>query len=454
MQLVSEENGRFAVSRRAWFDPEVMREEIRRIFSRSWLFLGHESEIPEPGDYVTRRLGVDPVILSRAEDGSVNVVANACSHRGVKLCRSDRGNTSHFRCPYHGWTFTSEGDLTGVTSVAEVFGRDFDKSRLPLNKPAQVTSIFGLVFATWSAEVPSLEEYLGDALWYLESAFGGFDNGVEVLGAPARTISATNWKPETENLSGDGYHTPITHQSAFVLGMFAAPDELEQMASKVKDSYTGRVIDAGNGHTFRVQHLPIDPDEPSFFGFPEDLWPQMKGRLDEGQANLQSRISVFHGNVFPNLTFLENFKASTDGKGGNCRYIRLSTQVPISPDRAEMLWWCFVPKDSEPAWRLQSERAYLRTSGPAGMFQIDDNENFAGFADAHSGEVMLDEKIEFQGVGTSKVNTELGWPGIVYDNNKSEETLRAFWRRWGKDMEGARSNGSRPAAAPTAGAVA
>src|SRR3712207_439673 len=100
MQLVSEDNGRLSVSRRAWFDPEVFRLELERVFSRAWLFLGHESEIPEPGDYVTRRLGLDPVIVVRGENGELSVVANTCRHRGIKLCRSDRGNASHFRCPY------------------------------------------------------------------------------------------------------------------------------------------------------------------------------------------------------------------------------------------------------------------------------------------------------------------------------------------------------------------
>jgi phenylpropionate dioxygenase-like ring-hydroxylating dioxygenase large terminal subunit len=432
--LVHEENGRFSVGRRAWFDPEVFELERERIFNRSWLFLAHESEVPEPGDYVTRRLGVDPVIVVRGEDGVVNVVANTCRHRGIKLCRSDRGNSSHFRCPYHGWTYSSTGDLVGVTNVAEVFGRDFDKSNFPLYRPGRVETVCGLVFATWDPEAPPLEEYLGDALWYLRSIFDAFDDGLEVLGAPVRTMATTNWKPETENLGGDGYHTPITHQSAFVLGMFAGPDDWQQMGRVVGKAYKGRVVVCENGHTFRVHHLPLAADEQAFYGFPEELWPEMRRNLDPAQIDVQARLSVMHGNIFPNLTFLENFKTSTEEKGSATRYIRLTTQYPVAPDRNEMLWWCLVPRGTDEEWRQESQRAYLRTNGPAGMLQVDDIENFASFADAHAGGAIADQEIVLNGGMQNAVADDLGWRGTVYDADKSEQTMRAFWRQWDRCM--------------------
>ena len=431
--LVREDDAGFAVGRRAWFDSSVFEIERSRVFHRSWLFVGHESEIPEPGDYVTRRLGVDPVILVRNEAGQVSVVANTCRHRGIKLCRSDRGNASHFRCPYHGWTYSNSGELVGVTNVAEVFGKEFDKSHLPLYRP-RVASVFGLVFATWNAQAPSLEDYLGDALWYLESIFAAFDEGMEVIGAPARTLATTNWKPETENLGGDGYHTPITHQSAFVLGMFAGKDDWERMGTVVGKSYKGRVVDCGHGHTFRVHHLPVSTEEPSYFGYPESLWPQMTRNLDAGQRDVQDRLSVMHGNIFPNLTLLENFKTKTEGNGSAVRYLRLSTQYPVAPDRNEMLWWCLVPKGTSAAWRAESQRAYLRTNGPAGMLQVDDIENFASFTDAHAGGHVADERVTLTGGAQNAIADDLGWRGTVYDADKSEQTMRAFWREWDRCM--------------------
>src|SRR5215472_16433128 len=157
LPLVREVNGALTVRRRVYRDPDVLAREQETIFSKCWLFLGHVSEIPEPGVYVLRRLGVDPVIVARDENGQVRVHLNTCRHRGVRLCRSDRGNTSHFRCPYHGWTYANTGDLVGVTNVAEVFDRDFDKSTHGLLGPARVDSVFGLIFAAWDPEAPALK---------------------------------------------------------------------------------------------------------------------------------------------------------------------------------------------------------------------------------------------------------------------------------------------------------
>ncbi|MGI9556540.1 MAG: aromatic ring-hydroxylating oxygenase subunit alpha [Solirubrobacterales bacterium] len=434
--VVREENGTFLVSRRAYFDQGVFDRELRNIFGRAWLFLGHESEIVEPGDYVTRRLGADPVIVVRDEEGQVNVLANTCRHRGIALCRADRGNTSHFRCPYHGWTYTNQGNLIGVTAMADMYGSDFDKSRFSLYRAARVDTFHGLIFATWDPDAPPLLEYLGDAAWYLESVFGGFDGGVEVLGSPIRTRMRFNWKPESENLGGDGYHTPITHQSAFFLGFFAKEDDWEQLGEVVSKSYKGRVVAAGGGHTFRVHHLPVATEKPAFFGYPDELWPQMTRNLDPGQVDVQARLSVLHGNVFPNLTVLNNFKIATDKEGSATRYIRLTQGYPIAPNVNEMLWWGFTPKGADSEWRGQTQRANLRTVGPAGLFQIDDDENYAGFRDAHSGAEIVGEDLTFEGGLDNELATDVDWRGTVYDADKSEHTMRSFWRTWSEYVEG------------------
>jgi len=85
-------------------DPELFELEKERVFARAWVFMAHESEIPQPGDYVVRRIVDDSFIVARDEKGAVRVLFNMCLHRGMQVCRSERGNTSHFRCPYHAWT--------------------------------------------------------------------------------------------------------------------------------------------------------------------------------------------------------------------------------------------------------------------------------------------------------------------------------------------------------------
>jgi hypothetical protein len=240
----------------------------------------------------------------------------------------------------------------------------------------------------------------------------------------------TNWKLETENVGGDGYHTPVTHQSAFVMGMFAGPADWAQMGEVVAKKFKGRVVDCGGGHTFRVHQLPVAAEPPGFFGYPEEMWPQISRNLEPGQVDVQARLSILHGNIFPNLTVMENFKTSTEANGSHTRYVRLSTQLPLAHDRNEMLWWCLVPRGADPEWRTQSQRAFLRTNGPPGMLQIDDHENFSGFTDSHSGSLMMNEEVVLEAGLTNRIAEDVDWRGTVYDADKTEQTMRAFWRQW------------------------
>ncbi|MHB1987973.1 MAG: aromatic ring-hydroxylating oxygenase subunit alpha [Acidimicrobiales bacterium] len=435
MALVHDGADSFRASRQLYFDPAIHQDELLRIFSTCWLFVGHESEIPAPGDYVTRRLGVDPVILVRDEEGQIGVLLNSCRHRGVKLCRSDQGNSSHFRCSYHGWTYANTGDLVGVTFQREVYGKNLDKSPYGLYRAARVASVFGLIYATWDEQAPSLEEYLGHELFYLQAVFGKFNAGMTVAGPPVRTVMHDSWKADTENLSGDGYHTPVTHETAFKLGLFARPEDLTAFGPVTSKRFPGRTIDAGGGHTTRVQHLPISPEEPMFLGYPEELWPEIAANLDPRQVEVQNRLSVMHGNVFPNMSFLENFKTGTDGPGSMCRYVHVKLKVPLAADQTEVWWWHLVPAAAGPEWRARSQRAYARTNGPAGMFEIDDGENFVSTADAHAGPVLRRGSYDLVAGMESPDADYLGWPGDVRDADRSEHTIRAFLRRWHELME-------------------
>ena len=92
------------ISRRCWSDPAVYEWEKQAIFGRNWLFLGHESQIREPGDFVQAFMCETPIILARGDDGGVHASVNSCSHRGLPVCRADHGNTRRFVCPYHNWS--------------------------------------------------------------------------------------------------------------------------------------------------------------------------------------------------------------------------------------------------------------------------------------------------------------------------------------------------------------
>lgn len=425
-----------SVLRRTWGDEELFALELDRIFSKTWQFVGHESEVPDPGDYVQRRMGRDRVIMVRSEDEVVRVFLNTCRHRGVPLCRADEGNTSHFRCSYHGWTYANTGVLRGVTYQPDVYGKSgIDKSTLGLYEPAHVDSFMGMVFANWDPDAIPLIEYLGDIAWYLEGILGKFDSGLEVVGTPVRNIVKANWKTEGENIGGDGYHTMITHATAVELGLFATVKDLEKLSSELNPRFTGRTVDGGHGHTIRVQRLPVNLESNKYWGYPEEMWEQFDRNLTPPQQHMMSALSVCHGALFPNLGFIENFKTNVDGPDMHARYIRLTIRYPISATHSEQLWFLLLPKDADPEWKRLSALAYQRTNGPSGMFELDDVENFVGISEASAGDISRDLPVTFTGgLDHTATPPEIGWPGNSVDGDRTEKTLRAFHREWSRYM--------------------
>lgn len=423
------------VRRERWAADELIAQETEHIFGKCWQFLGHESEIPDPGDYVQRKMGRDAVILTRDENGEIRAHLNTCRHRGVPLCRADSGNTSHFRCSYHGWTYANTGELRGITYQRDVYGSGgIDKSELSLYSP-RVDSIFGLVFATWDFDGPSLDEYLGDIRWYLQAVFDKYPEGLEVVGAPVRNIVKANWKTEGENLSGDGYHTTVTHASAFELGLFATEKDLVKLSDQVQSKFTGRTVTTPNGHSMRVQRLPIVLEGNHYFGYPESMWPAFEERLNPAQQDLMSAMSVGHGSVFPNMSFIENFKTNIDGPDLHARYVRITIRYPINGTTSEQLWFFLCPKGADPEWARLSRLGYMRTNGPSGLFEIDDTENFVGISEASMGDRSRGLPVVLEGGRHHpKTPVELGWPGAVVEGDRTERTIRNFHRRWDELM--------------------
>ena len=129
------EAGLFRVNRQAFRSPEILSLEHERVFERCWIYAGHESEIPQPGDFCSRRVAGRPVIFARGSDGQVRVLLNTCTHRGTLVCREQRGNARTFQCPYHAWTYNNCGELVGVPVRMPIVQRSTAKS-LGLAVPA------------------------------------------------------------------------------------------------------------------------------------------------------------------------------------------------------------------------------------------------------------------------------------------------------------------------------
>src|SRR5688572_10813078 len=139
-------------------DPAIFAEELRKIWYRTWVFVGHESEVPQPNDYVRKKLGLQDIIMTRDRDGEIHLLLNRCSHRGNQVCDDAKGNSGTFRCPYHGWTFRNTGELVGFPFFKGYGDRKLD---LPLGRVPRMDSYGGFVFGSFATEGPSLQEHLG-----------------------------------------------------------------------------------------------------------------------------------------------------------------------------------------------------------------------------------------------------------------------------------------------------
>src|SRR5688572_23172926 len=165
-ELVDMNKGRIDIS--LYTDEEIFEAELQRIFYTTWVFIGHESEIAQSGDYKTSYIGRIPVILSRDENSEIHVLINRCAHRGPTVCQQEYGNANFFRCEYHGWVYGNDGSLAGV-SLRRGFGPgEIDDIRAVLDK-AEVESYAELILANLSPGAPTLRDRLGLSIQYLAS---------------------------------------------------------------------------------------------------------------------------------------------------------------------------------------------------------------------------------------------------------------------------------------------
>jgi phthalate 3,4-dioxygenase alpha subunit len=380
MKAIAEDIRHGMVPAHIYSDPEVFELERERLFGRAWVFLAHESEVRSPGDYVVRRIVDDSFIVVRDEAGVVRVLFNMCLHRGMQVCRAEVGNASHFRCPYHGWSYRNDGRLAGLPFHQDAYGGDdglvrADQRLLPAPR---VDTIDGMVFASLSADGPSLREHIGDFAFYLGMYTHQSHAGVELRG-PQRWRVRANWKIACENFVGDMYHTPHTHRSVVDIGLFREPTAIKRKEGAIY------MAGAGGGTTYKLP--PGDfAARMRYVGYPDEMIERAGAAWTPAQQAMVGTdgFMVSAATLFPNLSFVHNWP-QVDGTGRVVPFISVRQWQPVSATETEVLSWFAVDREAPEDFKRDSYRAYLMCFGSSGMFEQDDVENWVSITKMSQG---------------------------------------------------------------------
>jgi p-cumate 2,3-dioxygenase alpha subunit len=397
---------RFRVHRDTMTSPEIFREEAERIFSHSWLYVGHASEVAAPGDYVRRPVGGRPVFMVRgAKSGNVHVFHNTCTHRGAVVCRHKSGNAKVFQCFYHAWTFDSDGRLTGVPD-RDAYGAKLDFSQLGLRPVARMENYRGFVFASFDENVTDLVTYLAGAREYLDLVIDSGDGEMEIVKGTNEYCIGANWKLLAEN-SIDGYHAISTHDTYFKY--------LVALGTNLKGGVQGTARDLGNGHAVLEYAAPwgrpIAKWEPLFGEHArQEIAALRAGLVGKHGPERASRMADVNRNllIYPNLVV------------NDIMAITVRTFMPSAPDRMDVTAWEMAPRDELPALRQRRLDSFLTFLGPAGFATPDDLEALESCQQG------------FSSGGVEWNDISRGMDRVPQANDEAQ--MRTFWRQWQRQM--------------------
>ena len=408
------ETPRFRVHRGTMVDEAILEDERRLIFDRSWLFVGHESEIENPHDFRTRNVGGRPIIFTRNADHKVKVFVNSCPHRGMQIETRGEGHGRFLKCFYHGWSFNTSGELVALPGE-ESYGETFDRHNLCLVQPSKVASYRGFVFLSWTPDIVDLESYLAGSADILDLFADQSELGMQIIGGSHMYAANANWKLLSEN-SADGYHAMTTHHR-YLSMLKESGKDLSNVFKAGTSPNLG--YDLGNGHA-------VIGGADATGGRNTGLGRDISGDALNKQMSRRDRFAELYGAdwanrmfsgrnlvIFPNLAVVDLIMGIT-----------LRTYYPVSPGYMEVTAWSLQPKDDEPELRRMRQENFLTFWGPAGLATPDDIEALErcqrGFA-AHAVAPWNDIS---RGMGSDRKTFT------------DELQMRTFWREWDRRMTG------------------
>ncbi|ABQ68120.1 aromatic ring-hydroxylating oxygenase subunit alpha [Rhizorhabdus wittichii] len=406
---VVEDRDSFRVARTTFTDQDVLERERAAIFDRCWLYIGHESELPNPNDFVRRAVGGRDLVFNRDRKGDYHAFFNSCPHRGAAVVREDKGSAISFKCFYHGWSFNNNGAFA-TRFAAGTYPEDFNKDGCAnLVAVPRLAGYAGFWFVNFDANAESLEDYLAGAKDFLQVVADHGADGMEIVGGIQEYSVRANWKLLVEN-SFDGYHAHETHSTylEYLVDAIGGPAELFPSRGNISRAY-----DLGNGHAVI--------EGPAPWGRPVAQWIPAWGEDGREEiaaiyAELEKRLGkeraeqVAYGNrnllIFPNLVI------------NDIMAITVRTFYPEQPDYMNVNSWALAPKGEARHFRKRRLDNFLEFLGPGGFATPDDVEALESCQRSYRNRAAA---------GWNDISR-----GMLRDEPLADDEaqMRAFWREW------------------------
>ncbi|NCT84071.1 MAG: benzoate 1,2-dioxygenase large subunit [Comamonadaceae bacterium] len=362
----------YKLHRAAFTDAELFDLEMQHIFEGNWIYLAHESQIPNVNDYLTTQIGRQPIVITRNKAGELNAIINACSHRGATLCRHKKGNKANFTCTFHGWTFNNSGKLLKVKDASEAgYPESFNKDGChDLKKVARFESYRGFLFGSLNPDVLPLTEFLGESTKIIDMIVDQSPEGLEVLRGSSTYTFDGNWKLQAEN-GADGYHVSSVHWNYAATTnhrkQSAAGDNIKAMDAGSWAKQGGGFYSFEHGHMLLWTRWANPEDRPAY---------KQRAELVERCGQARADWMINHSRnlcLYPNVYLMDQFSSQI-------RVLR-----PIAVDKTEVTIYCIAPKGEPAEARARRIRQYEDFFNATGMATPDDLEEFRACQQGYAG---------------------------------------------------------------------